>query len=167
MTRTQQAGYEPDFGPLSRSTAAGQPAAETDRTAEAFFRLLAEASGGNPGVAVPLWARSLSPSTPGAQDSDTLRVRLPEVISNPQLPPLSDPALLTLAAVRVHGGLTVSEIVQVNNMEADLVQSTVQVLDNLGLLRRVGGRFRIDMAWLTAITRLLRRRHFVYGKDVA
>ncbi len=167
IRRTRQAGYEPDFGPLSSSTAAGQPAAESDRTAEAFFRLLAEASGGNPGVAVPLWALSLSPSNPDVQDLDTLRVRLPEVISNPQLHPLSDPALLILAAVRVHGGLTVSEIVQVNNMEADLVQSTVQVLDNLGLLHRVGGRFHIDMTWLTAITRLLRRRHFVYGKDVA
>ena len=165
VERMSDAGLEPDFGPLSSSTAAGQPKAEEARTAEAFFRLLAEASGGNPGVAVALWTGSLSrPEDPMTPESH-LRVRLPEIISNPQLPPLSDPALLTLAAVRVHAGLTVSEIVQVNNMEPDLVQSTVQVLDNLGLLDRVGSRFRIEMSVLVSVTRLLRRRHFVYGKD--
>lgn len=164
--RMTDAEFEPDFGPLSNSTAAGQPKAEEARTAEAFFRLLAEASGGNPGVAVPLWTGSLSPPQDTTAPRNQLRVRLPSIISNPQLPPLSDPALLTLAAVRVHGGLTVAEIVQVNNMEPDLVQSTVQVLDNLGLLDRVGGRFRIEMSVLVSVTRLLRRRHFVYGKDV-
>ncbi|MCO4769505.1 MAG: hypothetical protein KDA24_05695 [Deltaproteobacteria bacterium] len=165
--RTAAAGYSADFGPLGSSTASGQPAAEVERTQEAYFRLLAEASGGNPGVAVPLWARSLCPSNPPVDgvESKVLRVRLPDVISNPQLPPLSDPALLTLAVVRVHGGLSLNEIVQANNMEPDLVQSTVQVLDNLGLLHRRGARYSIDMGWLAAVTRLLRRRHFVYGKD--
>jgi len=162
VERTEAQSHRADFGPLSQSAAPGQPAAEIDRTAEAYFRLLAESALGNVGVAIPLWTHSLTPMAEG-----TLRVRLPEVISNPQLPPLSDVALLSLAAVRVHGGLTLPEIVEVNNLETDLVAGTVQILENHGLLVRTGSRYRIEMRWLAAITRLLRRRHFVYGKDVA
>jgi len=178
-TRTAEAGFRPDFGALSSGTPAGQPAAEAERTAEAFFRLLADAAGGNPGIALPLWTASLSRTddpAPEPADADVskgngstemprLLVRLPEVIVGPALPPLSDAALLTLAAVRVHGFLNVDEIVQANNMEPDLVRTTAQVLDNLGLLHRVDSRYQIAMKHLPAITRLLRRRHFVYGKD--
>ncbi len=167
--RTAAAGFRPDFGALSSSTPAGQPAAELERTAEAFFRLLAEAAGGNPGIALPLWTASLCPGgDEGAQDSEEaprLLVRLPEFIINPDLPPLSDEALLTLAAVRVHGFLNVAEIIEATNMEPDLVGTTAQVLENLTLLERVDNRLRIGMVHLPAITRLLRRRHFIYGKD--
>lgn len=161
VERTRRLGHEVDFGGLT-SGPGGQPAAERERTTEAFFRLLAEASGGNVGVALPLWAASLSPNG----DGQPLRVRLPGVIANPSLPPLSDWGLLTLAAVRVHGGLNVDELVATNNLERDLVQTTVQVLDNLDLLERgPGRRYRVRMAVLAAVTRLLRRRHFVYGKE--
>ena len=179
--RTTSAGFRPDFSALSSSTPVGQPAAERERTAEAFFRLLAEASGGNPGVAVPLWTMSLCPTDDkvlttgefrGLDDHEVkpaelprLLVRLPDEIASPTLPPLTDAALLTLAAVRVHGFLNVQEIVQANNMEPDLVRTTAQVLESLGLLQRVDGRYRIAMKHLPAVTRLLRRRHFVYGKD--
>lgn len=161
VERTRRLGHEVDFGGLV-SGPGGQPTAERERTTEAYFRLLAEASGGNVGVALPLWAASLCPGG----DDQPLRVRLPGVIANPSLPPLSDWGLLTLAAVRVHGGLNVDELVATNNLERDLVQTTVQVLDNLDLLERgPGRRYRVRMAVLAAVTRLLRRRHFVYGKE--
>ena len=180
--RTTSAGFRPDFSALSSSTPAGQPVAETERTAEAYFRLLAEASGGNPGIALPLWTASLCPTddvmlTTGEfrslDDAEPvqpaefprLRVHLPDVIANPSLPPLSDSALLTLAAVRVHGFLNVQEIMEANNMDQDLVRTTAQVLESLGLLESIDGRYRIAMLHLPAVTRLLRRRHFIYGKD--
>ena len=182
--RTTSAGFRPDFSALSSSTPAGQPVAELERTAEAFFRLLAEASGGNPGIAIPMWTQSLCYSDDRMLSESSLNwldaedavepallprvvVRLPEAISNPTLPPLSDAALLTLAAVRVHGFLTIEDIVEANNMEPDLVRTTAQVLESLGLMQRVDGRYCITMAHLPAVTRLLRRRHFVYGKDQA
>ncbi len=68
--------------------------------------------------------------------------------------------------MRVHGGLTAAEIVEANNIEQDSVQGTLQVLENMGLVEHKSGRYRIQLHVLAAVTRLLRRRHFVYGKDV-
>lgn len=162
LGRTEQKGYSLDFGPLSNVTPAGQPAAERERTIEAFFRLLAESAGGNPRAAVSLWIRSLYPGATATE----LRVRLPDAISSPKLPPLTDPALLILAAVRVHGGLSLIEMRQVTNMEPGLLQATVQMLKNLELLDHNEPIFHIHIDALASITGLLRRRHFVYGKDV-
>ncbi len=165
LGRTMEHGYTADFGPLSRASAANVSQSEVDRTTEAFFRLLADAASGNAGVAARLWAESLSP-TEGADSGSVLRVRLPDSISKPQTFDLEDAALLTLAAVRVHGGLTAAEIVEANNIEQDSVQGTLQVLENMGLVEHKSGRYRIQLHVLAAVTRLLRRRHFVYGKDV-
>ena len=158
VARTAAAGFSLDY----RHLVAHAPGVEDlDRARQGYFRLLAEAAEGNPGVALQLWLDSLS----CPDEQGTLSVRLPPALASSELPNLSDDELLVLAAVRVHGALTVDELVQVNNVERRWATSTVQNLRARRLVEEDRHGLRLPRADLPRVTRVLRRRHFLYGTE--
>lgn len=158
VSRTGSAGFTLDYAHL---VARAPGAEDLERARQGYFRLLAEAAEGNPGVALQIWLDSLS----RPEEEGPLTVRLPEAMASAELPSLTDDELLVLAAVRVHGALTIDELVAVNNVERRSVSTTVQNLRARRLVEDDRLGLRLPLAWLPRVTRVLRRRHFLYGKD--
>ena len=77
----------------------------------------------------------------------------------------TDDELLVLAAVRVHGALTVDALVLVNNVERRTAATTVQNLRARRLVEDDRLGLRLPLVHLPRVTRVLRRRHFLYGTD--
>lgn len=153
-----QAEMTLDFDSLMRSGAlAATPEEEREQAIEAFYRLLATHSSGNPSIAVKLWLSCLEIHEPGV-----LRVRVSDALRGNHLPELIDDQLFVLAALRTHRTLTEAELSEVLNMGPTQVRALVRQMIALDLLVRRGGNLCIDRHRLPSVTALLRRRHFLH-----
>ena len=129
-----------------------------DRAISVFFRLLKEASAGNPEVALSLWAKSLT-----LCEERVLRVRIGDVLSVRPLLTLTEVELFTLVALRTQEGLSEEEIVAVTNMSRTKVRGTVKHLMTTGVLQRNGDIYRVAVRHIPAVDLTLRRRRFMQG----
>jgi hypothetical protein len=160
LNRMVLLGYEPDFSPLLRSNPFGaEPEVELERTRNAFFRLLAEASNGNPAVALRVFAECLAP---GAEDG-AVRVHMVNALTLGAIDALTEADLFTLVALRTQDLLDEQELVAVTNMSPATVRNTVKLLEQRGLVVEEGHRVTIPQSELPAVTRTLRRRNFLQG----
>ena len=153
---------ELDFSGLVRAgTLAEDFTAERERATDAWFRLLAEASGGNAGVAWRMAVECLS----SARAVAALRVRLSERLARGAEATLADNEQLIAAALYVHGPLTLAELGSVHNTTAAKLAPVVRGLQDRGLLDERPGdrRSELGLLHLPSIIRTLRRRHFVHG----
>ncbi len=152
-----RAGHTLDFDELARVGAlSGSPEEEREHAVEAYYRLLASSSGGNPSVAIRLWLSCLSPGPRG------LRVRVADGLRTGGLPDLPDEHLFVLAALRTHRMLDEGELCRVLNVGLGVVRSLVRQMVSGGILVRDGETVSIALMRLPAVTGLLRRRHFLH-----
>jgi len=163
VARTGQAGYRVDFQGLVKASALGtDPKIELERSTSVFYRLLAEASSGNPSIAMRMWSRCLQPT----DDDHLVTVRMGASLSAGVVPNLSDNALFVLVALRLQDELTVRELVEVTNLSTAAVRTTVRDLLSRQLVERCSGEqhsaVRIPDAALQSVARTLRRRHFLH-----
>lgn len=155
--RTQAAGFRVDFNALVRGGAlSGDVEGELERATVAFFRVLGEASLGNPAVAMRLWAESLKVTEEGV-----VQVRMGKALREDLAEGLGEPELFLLSAIRMQDGLNEAELGSVNNMNAAAVRSSLQVLRGRGLLERGGGRLQVNLRQQARITRTLWRRNLL------
>jgi len=160
LKRMELLGLETDFSPLLRANPFGaEPEVELERTRNAFYRLLAEASSGNPAVALQMFAQCLSPGP----EEGVLRVHMADVLALGTVSALAEADLFTLVALRTQDVLDEQELVAVTNMSPATVRNTVKHLQQRGLVREDAGRVTIPQSELPAVTRTLRRRHFLLG----
>lgn len=157
--RIRASGYRLDTSKLLRSSAfGGDPSVDEERGINLFFRLLAEASRGNPSVAIKLWTQCLHPT----DDPHLLLVHPGEALETGVVTDLSDEALFALVALRVQDELDADELAEVTNLPRPVVRRTVRDLISRGLVAYVGSRLQIPEVLLPAVTRTLRRRHFLH-----
>ena len=162
VTAADEAGHRLDFSGLVRpGTLAEDLHAERERATDAWFRLLAEASAGNAGVAWRLAVECLSV----AWDGSTLRVTLSDRLARADEAVLGDAEQLVAAALHVHGPLGLAELATVQNTSAGSLTPVVRALEDRGLVDELhgDGRFALDLLHLPSIARALRRRHFIHG----
>ncbi len=160
--RTGQHGLRVDFHGLVKASALGtDPEVELERSTSVFYRLLAEASTGNPTIAMRMWSSCLQPT----DDPHVVTVRMGASLSAAVVTSLSDSALFVLVALRLQDQLTIDELVDVTNLSMAAVRSTVRDLLSRGLVERCGDNVllvRIPDESLRSVTRTLRRRHFLH-----
>ena len=157
LTRLEKMGIEADFsGVVRNSIFAGDPELELERATATFFRLLAEASEGNPSVALEMWVRCLEP---GAEEG-RLQVRLDDCLSAFVLEETTDGDLF-VTAVRTQNIIAERELVRVTNMSPAQVRSTVKHLHSMGVLSTDNDRVWIEPLFLPVVSRTLRRRRFI------
>ena len=157
MARTEAVGLDVDFHRLLNTGPFGAPPdIERERAVAGFFRLLAEGSGGCPLVAMHLWSRSLRPREDGRSDV----VVVPELAGAVDLK-LVDRDLFVLAALRIQDRMTLAELCEVINQGDGDVVATVRSLVGQGILHQGDKGLRIDTLHVKAVTRVLRRRHFL------
>tara|TARA_B100000575_G_C23028200_1_gene592063 strand:- start:573 stop:1001 length:429 start_codon:yes stop_codon:yes gene_type:complete len=130
-----------------------------ERTERAYWRLLAEASQGNPTVAVRMWVDGLR-----ATDSETvLDVTVPRTHETQELDTLQDSDLFALTALILHDDMDVPELHRVLNIRESQVRSICRTLEQLTLITETDlGRYRVRLTWLPAVERHLRRRSFLH-----
>jgi DNA-binding MarR family transcriptional regulator len=162
VARTGQQGFRVDFSGLVKASALGtDPEVELERSTSVFYRLLAEASSGNPTIAMRLWSTCLQPT----DDPHVVTVRMGASLSAGVVANLSDTALFVLVALRLQDELSIPQLVDVTNLGVASVRSTVRDLLARGLVERCAERddhVRIPDESLRAVSRTLRRRHFLH-----
>lgn len=157
--RTRRAGWEVDFSDLATTNPlGGDPVVELERGINLFYRLLIEASEGNPTVALHLWTRCLEPQ----EDGKSAKVYMSQALQVGILDNLVDNALFALVALHIQDELDESELVEVTNLSPNAIRTTTRDLVMRGLLRREGDRFRILHEYIPVIARTLRRRHILH-----
>lgn len=158
VTRAELADRQVDFSSLVRpNPLGGDPTVDQERAVDLFYRLLSEASEGNPTVALHLFSQCLEPI-----DEATVRVHMSAALNTPLLEGLSDAALFVLVALRIQDDLDEQEIVSVTNLPHSTVRATVRDLLGRGLLVRAGERVRVPIPHFPAVNRTLRRRHLLH-----
>ncbi|MFT5583020.1 MAG: hypothetical protein ACI9VR_000597 [Cognaticolwellia sp.] len=155
--RTEAAGFRVDFNALVRRGAlSGDVDGQLERASVAFFRVLGEASLGNPAVAMRLWVESLKVTEEGI-----VQVRMGKSLREDLVDGLGEPELFLLSAIRMQNGLSEAELGSVNNMNAAAVRSSLQVLRGRGLLERERSRLQVNLRQQARITRTLWRRNLL------
>jgi len=160
LKRTRSTGFRPNFESLLQRPATGPDRNRLiERTERAFWRLLADASQGNPTVAARLWIDCLRPSS---VDGD-VGVGIPRSHDSSELDGLTDADLFTLTAIILHDDISVDELHTVLNQSENRVRATCRGLEQATLIMETdSGRYKVRLNWLPAVERHLRRRSFLH-----
>lgn len=152
-------GHTLDYTTLMRSNLLGSdPAVELERSTTTFYRLLADASDGNPRLAMHLFAECLQP----VPDSQELQVFRRMVLANDVVDNVGVYALFALVALRQQDAMRLSELVSVTNLPESLLRNLVRDLQSRGLITSHGDHLYVPIERLALVTRTLRRRHLLY-----
>lgn len=165
-SRMKRADLPLDFsqlldGPGARAELAG-PARQRalERAREEYFRLLWDATDGNPRLVSHFWLRSLQRN----EESGQLAVRLFDAPDPATLDQLHDESRFLLAAVVVHEDLSAGEAALVLRWPVARCAALLDTLAARGMLtedRDRPGRFRIHVHYFRTILRHLRRRRLL------
>ena len=158
--RTKAAGFKPRFDGLTQQRAAGQGQARLlERAERAYWRLMAEASQGNPTVAARLWIDGLQPTS----SAGVLDVGVPRSHDSTELEGLTDSELFGLTAIILHEDISVAELALVLNLAEARVRAACRGLEQLTLITETDtARYKVRLNWLPAVERYLRRRSFLH-----
>jgi len=164
--RMRQAGLSLDFSGLLEGTAAEAaldgPARQRalERAREEYFRLLWDATDGNPRLVSHFWLRSLQRN----EETRRLTVRLFDTPDPATLEALHDESRFLLAAVVVHEDLSAGEAAMVLRWPVARCAALLDTLAARGILSEEAdrpGRFRIHVHYFRSVLRHLRRRRLL------
>ena len=160
LGQTRAAGFSPRFDGLLQQPARGPDRLRIlERTERAYWRLLAEASQGNPTVAARLWVEGLR----ATETANILDVSVPRAHDSQDLENLADSELFILTAIILHEDLDAPSLSQVLNLPEPTVRAACRGLEQLTLITEtVSGRYKVRLNWLPAVERHLRRRSFLH-----
>ena len=160
LGQTRSAGFSPRFDGLLQRPARGPDRLRIlERTERAYWRLLTEASQGNPTVAARLWVDGLR----ATEAANILDVGVPQAHDSQEIESLEDPELFILTAIILHEDLDAPSLSKVLNMPEPIVRAACRGLEQLTLITETAsGRYKVRISWLPAVERHLRRRSFLH-----
>ncbi|WP_394841330.1 AAA family ATPase [Pendulispora brunnea] len=159
-TRTEGAGLGPSFEHLLDKLPPN--ADEIDKQealaerASRYYRLLWDYAGGNPGVALHMWRRSL-----GMDENGNAHVRFFQALDISDLQRLPDSAVFVLRAVLQLAPAKPADIMQATLLDAADVADTLRYAQARGYVEEHGGRYTMTWTWFRAVTTFLQRRHLL------
>ena len=162
-TRTESAGLSPSFEHLLDKLPAN--ADDVDRQealaerAGRYYRLLWDYAGGNPGVALHMWRRSL-----GVDEHGAPHVRFFQTLDISDLQRLPDSAVFVLRAVLQLAPAKPADIMQATLLDAADVADTLRYAQARGYVEEHGGRYTMTWTWFRTITTFLQRRHLLVAR---
>ena len=163
-SQTRNAGFEPRFDRLlhsSREPGSGENAEAKARSM--YWRIIAQASQGNPLAAMDYWLMSLGASEAAANGEPAqVPVYLSASHSEEEIEALSDSDeyLFLLSALVVHDGLAVDDLARVLNVPKTQAQVNCQHLESLHILTHDDAGVLVAPSWQPAVMRVLSRRNF-------
>ncbi|MBN1654005.1 MAG: AAA family ATPase [Deltaproteobacteria bacterium] len=163
VRRNKKSGFEISFDEILLDRDRSQTGDfEVIDSAEGFFRLLWEASRGNPRVATYLWLNSLT-----ALNDKRLRVGLFSEKSLQEHVKTDRELLFTLAAICQHENLSVAELQEVLNVHLDFAAFAIRYLTEYNLLEPKHTdpkRSTLSPEYYPQIIKLLRQNHLIFEK---
>lgn len=156
---THKAGYKASFEHLVADGMLGVDRERAlERTESAWWRLLTDATGGNPGAALEAWLGSLRDAGDGV-----LAVSLLQAPSVAAIESLPDRDLFVLTALVIHRGLPVESLAHSLNLPLGTCRSACRALEAKGVLTELeDGRWRVVLRWFPPVVRHLRNKHFLH-----
>jgi len=159
-SRSRQAGLRPGFQYLLEKLPADADeidrAEALERAAAGYYRMLWDASAGNPGIALHLWRCSL-----GLDPKGEISVKLFQVPESQLLDQLPDSAVFVLRAVIQLEPALPEEVARTTMQSLTQVQDTLRYGLSRGYFEKQGRRYRVTWVWFRTITRFLQRRHLL------
>ncbi len=160
VQRNRATEVVPDFRQLGLDLPANADRADiaeaARRTEANYYRLLWDYAGGNPGVALHFWRRSL-----GATRAGKILVKLFDAPGAGQLDALPESAAFALRALVQMHWASVAEVSETTNLPQAVVEDALRHGQQLGLFDIEDERYRIAWDWYRAVTRFLLRRHLL------
>lgn len=156
--RSAAAGLTPSF----RELQAHPPVDETEReelaqrTEASYYRLLWDASGGNPGVALHMWRQALRVAEDGA-----VVVSLYTGPDARELSALPLDIVLVLRSVLRLERVELDDVASSTQIPLRSVHDTVHFACSRGYVEEHEGRYRVTWTWLRSITVHLQRRRLM------
>ncbi len=164
IATTRAAGLDPEF----RSLLLGRrPQADKEtlehKARRLYWRIVSQASFGNPRVVFDFWLSSLGAANEAAGDDNGTR-RVPVYLfaghGDEEVESLSDEYLFLLTALLVHDGLKVDDLAEVLNVAISSVRVACQHLESLGIINDLKRRYVVTPGWQPTVARVLDRRNF-------
>jgi hypothetical protein len=161
-SRCAAAGIEPSFRVLSDDDPdGGDERAQLLRRTEAdYHRLLWDASGGNPGIALTLWRNALR-----IAPDETVVVTLfvpPDPRDLQRLPP--DMVFVLRAVLRLER-VAAEDIARSTLLTLPAVSEALHFAERRGWIEHRERHYRVTWAWLRAITMFLQRRRLLIAGE--
>jgi hypothetical protein len=158
--RNALAGREVSFTDLVVTHDAGDhDFYEIIKTANGYFRLLHEFSGGNPMVAMRFWERSIKANAEGA-----IQVSLFRKPSMSPVQTLSDEYLFALAAIAQHGALDAVELAEIINSDRAFCEMALNYFEERDIVEFDGAehRSRISPLYFRQVVKKLSVSNFLW-----
>jgi hypothetical protein len=164
VDRTREAGFDPEFHTLlkGRRPHADEEALE-HKARKLYWRIVSQASLGNPRVITDYWLASLGAADGAAANgSRRLPVYLFAGHGDDEIESMSDEYLFLLTALVVHDGLRGEDLAEVLNVTPARVRVACQHLESLGIITHEDRRYLVTTHWQPAVARVLDRRNFAH-----
>jgi hypothetical protein len=164
VSRSRQAGIEPSFAHVVEKL----PSAEHDeesrddalaRAALGYYRLLWDYAGGNPGVALHMWGRSLGCDADGRACVGIFRAPATDDLER-----LPDATIFVLRAVVQLELARRDDIARATRLGHGQVDDALRYGLARGYFEIVDDRYRVSWTWFRPITRFLQRRHLLASR---
>lgn len=161
--RSSHAGIVPDFGELSLPRQFEDINYETveERNRFGFYRILWNASDGNPVVALQLWADSLRVAPDGR-----FLVSLPQLPATSELENVHITVLLTLRVIAQSGMANQEEIIASLRFQETEIAGALRLAVDRQWVESVNGSYRITRKWFRSITRVLARQNLLVRRTL-
>ena len=171
VDRARAAGFDPEFRSLLKGRRSHADTEKLEHKARRlYWRLVSQASLGNPRVVADFWLASLgeangdAPATTRKGDTKIDREPLPVYLfaghGDDEVERMSDEYLFLLSALVVHDGLKVEDLSDVLNVTRSKVRVACQHLESLGLINYIERRCLVTTQWQPTVARVLGRRNF-------
>ena len=157
--RCEQTDVTPDFSQIVIPHQFDETDYETldERNRSGFYRILWNAAGGNPSVALRLWTDALA-----VTEDDHIVVRhLPLELITGQLEAANLPILLLLRVIAQSEMSTINDISESLQLPLVIVSNAIRVALLRGWIEEIDGYYRITWHWFRAINRVLARQNLL------
>ena len=167
LAHTRRAGYEPQFETLLEpGRFHSDPDTAKAKAQSIYWRILSQASLGNPWVALDCWLSILGAPSSEAERTSNGITPVPVYLfpghPDSEVENMPDEYLFVLTALVVHDGLKIDDLADALNVPVPRVRLSCQHLESLAILASDGPRFRLAPDWQPAVLRVLDRRSFAH-----
>jgi hypothetical protein len=126
------------------------------RNRASVYRMIWTLSGGNPNVALRIWANSVFPD-----DSGRIQVRTPAQPNTRELDDAQQNVLLVLRAIAQSELITAADVADNLRLPAGAVGTAIHYCESRGWIEESGGYFQLSLNWFRTITRTLARQNLL------
>jgi hypothetical protein len=157
--RSMKAGIEADFSEIEMPYQYDEADYDSpdERIRSGFYRILWNASAGNPSVALRLWSDSLAETPEGR----VVVQILPQIFAGDQMEHASLSILLMLRVIVQSGMTTAEDVVESLQLPSNVIENGIRFALLHGWIEETDGYYQVTWRWFRTINRVLTRQNLL------